>query len=372
MPLLMSGDKEYFRKYYRMSAETFETLHSLVEAGLTRLHVVREPLPSRARLAIALRYLASGMYMQDVAISFRVGISTVATIVHHVCRLLWRTLQPLYLKVPTTEAWQEVAQGFEEKWNFPHCIGAVDGKHVQIQAPPHSGSLYYNYKGTYSIVLMAAVDSNLKFICVDVGAYGRQSDGGTLSASCFGKSLEKGLLGLPSPKQLPGTNIVAPHVFVGDEAFQLRPDFLRPYSGRGQDESKRIFNYRLSRARRCVENAFGVMASRFRIFRRAINLQPQNADYVVMACCVLHNFLRDDVIYMTANYVDSEDAYGNITSGQWRTTQDSGTSAMFSLQPSTGHNYTRTAAETRDLFCSYFVSREGSVPWQRASAGLRP
>ncbi|KAH7966555.1 hypothetical protein HPB49_017542 [Dermacentor silvarum] len=225
---------------------------------------------------------------------------------------------------------------------------------------------------SYSIVLIAAVDSNLKFICVDVGAYERQSDGGTLSASCFGKSLEKGLLGLPSPKQLPGTNIVAPHVFIGDEAFQLRPDFLRPYSGRGQDESKRIFNYRLSRARRCVENAFGVMASRFRIFRRAINLQPQNADYVVMACCVLHNFLRDDVIYMTANYVDSEDAYGNITSGQWRTTQDSGTSAMFSLQPSTGHNYTRTAAETRDLFCSYFVSREGSVPWQRASPGLRP
>ncbi|KAH7980783.1 hypothetical protein HPB49_019216 [Dermacentor silvarum] len=270
--------------------------------------------------------------MQDVAISFRVGISTEATIVYHVCSLLWRTLQPLYLNVRNEPLYMEA--------------------------------------GTYSIVLMAAVDSNLKFICVDVGAYGR--DGGTLSASCFGKSLEKALLGLPSPKQLPGTNIVAPHVFVGDEAFQLRPDFLRSYYGRAQDENKRFFNYRLSRARRCVENAFGVIASRFRFFRRAINLQPQNADYVVMACCVLHNFLRDDVIYMTANYVDSEDAYGNITSGQWRTTQDSGTSAMFSLQPSTGHNYTRTAAQTRDLFCSYFVSREGSVPWQRASAGLRP
>ncbi|XP_050033151.2 uncharacterized protein [Dermacentor andersoni] len=218
---------------------------------------------------------------------------------------------------------------------------------------------------------MAAVDSNLKFICVDVGAYGRQSDGGTLSASRFGKSLEEGLRGLPPPKQLPGTNIVAPHVFVGDEAFQHRPDFLQPYSGRCQDENKRIFNYRLSRTRRCVENAFGVMVSRFRIFRRAINLRPQNADYVVMACCALHNFLRDDVIYMTANYVDTEDAYGNITSGQWRTTQDIGASAMFSLRPPTGHNYTRTAAETRDLFCSYFVSREGSVPWQRASAGLR-
>ncbi|XP_075550436.1 uncharacterized protein LOC142584152 [Dermacentor variabilis] len=202
------------------------------------------------------------MCKQDVAISFRVGTSTVATIVHNVCRLLRRTLQPLYLKVATSEAWQKVAQGFEEKWNFSQCSCAVDDKHIQIQAPANSGNLYYNYKifnevghifitcayslillqGTYSVVLMAAVDSNLEFICVDIGAYGRQSDGGTLSASRFAKSLEEGLLGLQPPKHLPGTNIVAPHVFVVDEAFQLRLDFLRPYSGRCQNENKCIFN----------------------------------------------------------------------------------------------------------------------------------
>ncbi|KAK8761308.1 hypothetical protein V5799_027424 [Amblyomma americanum] len=295
MPLLISGDPEYFKKYYRMTPEKFEGLHSLLEEHLTKPYVVREPLPSRARLAITLRYLVSGMYMQDVALEFRVGISTVSATVHSTCRLLWTTLQPLYLKVATTEKWEEVARGFKEKCNFPNCVGAVDGKHIQIQAPPHSGSLYYNYKGTYSIVLLAVADSNLK----------------------------------------------------------------------SQSEEKRIFNYRLSRARRCVENTFGVMVSRFRVFRRSINLLPSNVDYVVMACCVLHNFLRDDVVYMSATSDDEPQDAANV-----QLCSDGG-SSMLDLQPPCGHNYSRTAAETRDLFSCYFSSPCGAVPWQRTSAGLR-
>ncbi|XP_037513438.2 uncharacterized protein LOC119390007 [Rhipicephalus sanguineus] len=238
--------------------------------------------------------------------------------------------------------------------------------------PPHTGSLYYNYKGTYSIVLMAVVDSNLKFVAIDVGAYGRQSDGGTFSNSRFGQALENGLLCLPPPQRLPNDTTIAPHVFVGDEAFQLRSDFLRPYPGNRLEDDKRIFNYRLSRARRCVENAFGVMASRFRIFRRTINLLPENADYVVMASCVLHNFLSEDTFYMPSNYADREDQHGNTMDGQWRSAADAEGNAMLQLQPPLGHNYRRSAAETRDLFRSYFVSSQGAVPWQRASAGLRP
>ncbi|XP_077489455.1 uncharacterized protein LOC144100352 [Amblyomma americanum] len=216
---------------------------------------------------------------------------------------------------------------------------------------------------------MAVADSNLKFVMVDVEAYGRQSDGGTLSASRMGRCFERGLLNLPLPKLLPRTSTVAPHVFLKDEAFQLRPDFLRPYPGRGLDDSKRIFNYRLSRARRCVEDAFGVMASRFRIFRRVINLLPENADYVVMASCVLHNFLVEDAIYMPENYADVEDAYGNVTAGQWRAAAED--AAVLNLEPPVGHNYSRSAAETRDLFKSYFMSSQGAVPWQWASAGRR-
>nr|CAH7726027.1 unnamed protein product [Callosobruchus chinensis] len=79
-------------------------------------------------------------------------------------------LQHIYMTEPNEGPWEQIAKDFEDKWNYPHCIGALEGKHVQIRCPAGAGSLYYNYTGTYSIVLMALVDANYKFTLVDVGA----------------------------------------------------------------------------------------------------------------------------------------------------------------------------------------------------------
>ncbi|CAH2011568.1 unnamed protein product [Acanthoscelides obtectus] len=59
----------------------------------------------------------------------------------------------------TSAKWKELANLFEERWNFPHCLGAIDGKHIDIIPPADSGSYYYNYKGRHSMVLMAIVDA---------------------------------------------------------------------------------------------------------------------------------------------------------------------------------------------------------------------
>ena len=108
-----------------------------------------------------------------------------------------------------------------EKWNFLNCCGTLDVKHIVIQAPSKSGSLFSNYKGSFSLVLMTLVDANYKFIYVDIGEYGSNSDGSTFKNSSFEQAFLEGQLGIPPPKILPNfpEGGTVPYCIVADEAF---------------------------------------------------------------------------------------------------------------------------------------------------------
>lgn len=165
---------------------------------------------------------------------------------------------------------------------MPNCLGAIDGKHVVIEAPAKSGSLYFNYKGTFSIVLLATCDADYNFTTIDVGGYGKQSDGGIFAGSTLGKQLANTTFVTAEDRTLPNTSIKLPCFFVGDEAFPLSTRLMRPYPGRNLTDQQQIFNYRLSRARRCIENAFGILSSRWRVFRRPINAMPKQVEKIVL------------------------------------------------------------------------------------------
>ena len=233
--------------------------------------------------------------MQTIAFSYRLGHSTVCMIVDDTCDAIWNSLSTDYLRIPSnSNEWKKISDSFYKSWNFPHCLGAIDGKHVVMQASPHSGCSYYNYKHTHSIVLLAVCDAQYCFTLVDIGDYGRHSDGGVLNHSVFGQAMENGTLPLPTPETLPGTStgVSWPYVFVGDAAFPLKTHMLRPYPGRFLEEDRQIFNYRLSRARRVIENTFGIMAAKFRIFRRPIIACPEKVTKITKAACCLHNYLK--------------------------------------------------------------------------------
>lgn len=174
-------------------------------------------------------------------------------------------------------------------------------------------------EGTHSIVLMGIADAKYRFTYIDVGANGRISDGGVFNRTTFSKSLTEGTLNLPEPCPLPARNEPIPYFLVGDDAFALSNNLIKPYATQNLSGLERVFNYRLSRARRIVENAFGLLANRFRVFLAPIHLDAEKTRKLTIACCSLHNYLlkrRDD--YFTPNLVDRYDDQGNVLDGDWR------------------------------------------------------
>lgn len=297
--------------------------------------------------------------MQALAWNFHIGLTTVHCIIQETCEVLWNTLSPIYLKSPNTEQeWKDISEGFWNKWNFPNCIGALDGKHINIKAPAKSGSLYFNYKKNFSIVLLASCDSEYRFTLVDIGAYGSSSDGGIFKNSVFGQRLDRDDMNVPNSNNLPFSNSQLPYFFVGDEAFPLKKCIMRPYPGKNLTRVQRIFNYRLSRARQVIENTFGILAARWQILKTNINAKVENVDNIVKAVVVLHNYCQTELShdYCPPNYVDTE----GLTNGGWREDQ-SPLSAVGRLSSNISR---REFYDNRNILAEYLISDMGKVVWQ--------
>ncbi|XP_067217094.1 putative nuclease HARBI1 [Linepithema humile] len=369
IPKLTIENGVRFHNYFRMSATQFEELLSIVGPLLIKENVIREPIQPKERLMITLRYLASGDSMTSMSYQYLVGVTTVCNIIRETCEAIWSNLCPLVLLSVLSEGdWLEIANDFEELSNFIHCIGAIDGKHVTIQCPNNAGSTYYNYKHAHSVVLMAICDARYIFRFVDIGAYGRRSDGGIFGDSAIGKNFNANRMNVPKPSAVAGGRIL-PYCLVGDEAFPLKSYLLRPYPGKnGLTSEQDIFNYRLSRARRFIENTFGILASQWRLYRKPIIAFPENAKLMVQATVCLHNWIRKDDIdknaYVSAGMVDEIHANdpNSFTSGSWRRIFEDGC-AFRDIGHCGSNTSARNCIQMRDEFCDYFCS-EGEVPWQ--------
>ena len=211
---------------------------------------------------------------------------------------------------------------------------------------------------------MALVDSNYRFVYAHVGVQGRVSDAGLFAHTDLLQGMEQGLLNFPPPEPLANTGITVPYALVADEAFPLRSDLMKPYPFRQLDHDQRVFNYRLSRARRIVENAFGILANRWRLFRSTICLEPDRVTALTLTALCLHNFLcgRRSAGYTNPTFVDSEDADHALVNGTWRA---EGLGHMRPLEGAArGRNPPMSAKLQRDVLRDYFVSPAGSVPWQ--------
>ena len=245
----------------------------MIEKKCTRL---RKPLSVGKKLAYTSRFLATGELYSSLQYQFRISKSAISIFVPEVCSAIYMALRDVYLAFPKAEReWLDISTNIYKYWQFPNALGAIDGKHTAIFKPQSaSGSLFYNYKGFCSVVLLALVKHNNQFLYVNVGCQG--NDGGVLKSSDLYHGIHSSSFNIPNPTPLPKTGDPCwdedeypdiPYMIVGDEAFQLANYTMKPYSASRQlNDEQLVFNYRLFRFRRVGENAFGICVSKFRIF----------------------------------------------------------------------------------------------------------
>ncbi len=212
--------------------------------------------------------------------------------------------------------------------------------------------------------------ANYEFIFVDMGHYGSEGDAGILHKSSLRKAMDTGKLNLPRQTTLTGSDVVCPYFFIGDQAFPLRSNLMRPYKGKNITYGQNIFNYRPFRARRVVKNAFGILANRFRILHRPLSASEKTNDYIVLAAIALHNFLiaKKCKVYCPDNFCDVEDTTNlqEPVDGLWRENAIP-TQNLHPHRLIGSANFTRIAASIRDNLSQYFSTNVGQVSWQDAA-----
>ena len=170
-------DTAEYKEMMRMSHADFQRVLSYIEQDITRKQVLGGNIPPKERLALAIRFLATGETYRSLSYQFRISTRAISYIIKEVCEAIIKNMRNTYLKVPSSpEEWLTVAEKFESRWQFPNSIGAIDDKHITMQPPGNSGSYYYNYKHTNYIVLMAV--PNYECLYYDIGTNGRVNDGG--------------------------------------------------------------------------------------------------------------------------------------------------------------------------------------------------
>ncbi|XP_018366185.1 PREDICTED: uncharacterized protein LOC108763236 [Trachymyrmex cornetzi] len=172
-------------------------------------------------------------------------------------------------------------------------------------------------------------------------------------------ALENNIISIPQARPIPNTNIILPFCMVGDEDFPLKTYLMRPYAKQNLlGNEQKVFNYRLSRARRIVENAFGILTSRWRILRTSISLKVDTAETIIQAVTCLHNFIittaSNNNLYIQPSIADREELNGDIIPGNWRNLATNN-ECMINFGRVGANIGAVTAMRQRDILARYFM-----------------
>ncbi|XP_036410905.1 protein ANTAGONIST OF LIKE HETEROCHROMATIN PROTEIN 1-like [Megalops cyprinoides] len=323
---------------FRMSKDTFFFLCNKLKPRLTRQDThFRLALPLEKRVAVALWRLATNVEYRTISTLFGVGRSTVCKCVRDVCHAIVSLLKPLYLQQPSEQEMEDTARLFNTRWGFPHCIGAIDSLHIAIIAPSNNTADYWNSAGWLSVVLQGVVNGLGQFWDVCAGFPGSTEDVTILQNSTLWATASEGGLSPQPPRSFMGRPLR--YLLLGDAAYPLQSWLLKCYSDSGQlTPRQQAFNYRLSRARSVIENAFLRLKARWQCLHKRNDCSLDLLPTMILACCILHNVCE---------------VHGDIFSEEWlEAVSQSECPQPSDTVPASADD--PAAEEVRSLFCDYF------------------
>ncbi|CAF1039448.1 unnamed protein product, partial [Rotaria sordida] len=280
---------QQFKNNFRIQRSTFGELVRLVGPHVFKNDTnYRAAIPVEKRIACALYALGSSSELRTISNLFGIGVNTTGLIVHEFCNTIIDLFLYKLIKFPSTDAEiYETMNGFLTKFGYPLCLGSLDGTHIQIKPPIGAEPDYYNYKKFHSVIMLAAVNSNLMFTYINVGAPGRCNDSSVYSRSTLYDVIQNSIY---KKYYLIENNVTIYAHLIADSAFPLDATLIKPYIEKPNMSRKEcMFNYRLSRARSTVERAFGIMKNRFRCIHRKLEYELDNSVRIIKAIAILHN-----------------------------------------------------------------------------------
>ena len=191
-------------------------------------------------------------------------------------------------KFPITEAETRVCITFQDVSDLPNIVGAIDGSHIRIAAPPDSAVDYFSRYQQHDFIVQAIVDGKNRFLDFASGFPGSMHDARVLRNSTIFDFAENDQI-LTGPVVRIGANEIKPYL-VGDSAYPLASWLQKPFPEATRDPEEIAFNRALSAARVAVECAFGMLKNRWRILRKRLDSRISFAKKTAIACAVLHNF----------------------------------------------------------------------------------
>ncbi|CAF2068136.1 unnamed protein product [Rotaria magnacalcarata] len=282
-------DDKQFKENFRLERSTVSLLIKHVGPLLKKNETqLRSAIPVEKRICCALYNLGSESELRTIGHLFGIGKSTAGEILHEFCATVVDSFFYRLVKFPVTnEEIKRTVDGFLNKFDYPMCLGALDGTHISIKPPQGLELDYYNYKKFHSIIMLATVDSNLLFTYVNVGAPGRCNDAYVYS-KCQLYDVVQG--DIYSKYYMKVNNTSVQTHLIADSAFPLDRTLMKPYAIQpDMPKENATFNYRLSRCRSTVERAFGILKNRFRCLKKKMEFHMDNTTNIIKTLVVLHN-----------------------------------------------------------------------------------